>query len=242
MKILFSVYKEDFETSVVELIDSVWVQTDWSAAKITEHLDSYDGFHSVIVFGEHLSFFDYYCFFDTYNELLAKIRTIPYGENQNKLIRTPYLFRVSKSNPGNEDFPEYPNDSHQYLFELEYYKCGAGGFGTIILWAAAHPLEMVFIGGVVYDFCKWLFSKILCGIEKKRSTSDIRPVVLNTKRLYQNFSKATSFKVADCQITKFHRLSVGVFHVTIRTSTDMRYKLKCKANGTIEALEEITKV
>lgn len=240
MRILFSVFTEDRETGNIEIITSVWVQTNWTAQQIDQHIGLFDGFRSNIVIGEHLSFFDYYCFFADVGALIQKIKSIPNHDKHDNHTHTPSVFRVHKFNPGNTDTPQYPSNSSCFLYNLERYECGVSGFTAIACWASAHPLEMMFIGGLVYDFSKWAISRVLRCFRLKTATTDTRPLVLNTKKLYRNFSKATGICVDDCQITKFHRLRAGVFHVAIRTSEDKKYKLKCNANGTVESLEEIT--
>ena len=240
MKILFSVYKEDHGTSEIEFIDSVWVQTAWSAEEIDDYLGMHEGFHSEIVIGEQLSFFDYYCFFDDYDELIKKIKSIPSSDNEAKCIRFPRVFRMRQTDAGDVDVPECPSDKNRYICTLDRYECGASGFAAIVLWAASHPIEMVFIGGMLYDFFKWTISKVMVLLGIKHSNNVIRPIILNTKKLYRNFSKITNTDIRDCQITKINRLKTGVFHVKIYTGAGKRFKIRCYANGKIDMIEEIT--
>lgn len=240
MRILFSVYKEEPATYNHELIDAVWIHTNWSAEEIEKHLALNEGFRAEIAIGEHLSFYDYYCFFEDCEELISRIKSIPSGFNDTKHTRTPTIFRIRETEPDSADSFSYPDDNHQFLFVLKRFECGASGFAAISLWAASHPLEMVFIGGIVYDFAKWAISKIRCFLGIKKHTEVIRPMILNTKKLYRNFAKVTNTKVRDCQIIKINRVNVGVFHVKIRTGTGKRFKLKCYASGKIESIEEVS--
>jgi len=242
MKILFSVYKEEFETSETDFIDSVWVQTDWSAEKINQYLGMHEGYRSEIVIGEQLSFIDYYCFFDNTDTLLKKIKSIPSCNDDVRCIRFPYVFRVRQTDAGAVDLPDYLHNKNSYIYALDHYECGASGFAAIVLWAASHPIEMVFIGGVLYDFSKWTISKVMMLLGMKHSSIAIRPIILNTKKLYRNFSKTTNINIRDCQITKINRLKTGVFHVKIYTGAGKRFKLRCYANGKIDMMEEITNV
>lgn len=241
MKICFSVYSEDIGTGNIVSIYSLWVQTNWSVQEIEEHIDLHDGFRSQIVVGERLSFFDYYCFFDDCDGLIDKIKTIPNNGKKNSTYRTPLAFRVSNFDPDSANAPDYPSDEHCHLYNLTRHECGASGFGEVVYWAAAHPIEMMFIGGIIYDFTKWFGSRVLECVGMKKRTASNPPMLLNTKKLYRNFSKITKIDENDCQITKFHRLRVGVFRVQMRTLTGREYKLSCTASGKIESLEEITK-
>ena len=239
MKILFSVNKEDYDTGSIEHVESVLVQTNWSALQIDNHIALYDGFRSEVTIGEQFSVFTYYCYFDLCDDLIEKIRTIPNADTGEKHIRTPLLFRIRTFDPGDTDAPEYPEDDHQYLFDLSRYECGASGFEAIVFWAASHPIEMVFIGGALYDTFKWLVGKILACCGAKRANTTMRPIVLNTKRLYKNFARLTHSNLRNCQITKINRLQVGIFHVKMCTTEGKQFKLKCYANGKIESFEEI---
>lgn len=239
MKILFSVNKEDYETGSVEHIESVLIQTNWSLLQIDAHLNLHDGFRSEIVIGENLSVFDYYCYFEFCGELIAKIKSIPSNEAEEECSWAPTLFRVKNFNPGNADSPEYPEDNRRYLFELSRYELGVSSYEAIVLCAASHPLEMMFIGGALYDAFKWLIGKLLVCFGVKCLNTPRCPVVLNTKKLYRNFARLMQCNERDCQIIKFNRLKVGTFHVKMCTTDGKRFKLKCYVNGKIESLEEI---
>ena len=231
MKILFSVYNEDYDTGAVNLVDSLLIQTDWSCEQIENHIAIYDGFRSEVVIGDNVSFYSYYCFFDDCSLLLERIKNIPSCDNKQPRLRTPMVFRVSVYDPGNVDNIQYPNNKQCYLYNLERYECGASGFEAIAYWVASHPIAMVFIGGAIYDFAKYLIAKILICLKLKKLPAPICPVVLNTKKLYRNFGKVTNINIHECQITKLHRLSIGVFHVQIQTTTGRKFKIKSTASG-----------
>lgn len=241
MKILFSIYYEDFDTGIVKLVDSLLVQTDWSFKEIDEHIALYDGFRSEAVIGDNISFVDFYCFFEDASNLIKKIKSIPTCDCKVPRLRKPIVFRISMYDSGSTDDCRYPDTKYCCLYNLRRYECGASGYEAMAYWAASHPLEMMFIGGIVYDFTKWLIGKILVWLKLKKASAAICPVVLNTKKLYRNFGKATSININDCQITKFHRLSIGVFHVQIQTTTGQKFKIKSSFRGEILSLEEIIK-
>ncbi len=240
MRVCFSIYKEDHELGVKELVTSLWVQTNWSLQKIEEHIAVQDGFHSEMVIGENLSFFDYYCFFDDCSDLAERIKSIPNDDQEILVRRTPGILRVRKSGPDNDDAPIYPTKERCYLYNLSRYECGASGFGEVVYWASSHPLEMMFIGGVIYDVTKWLVLKALEVFKIRKHANAMPPMFLNTKRLYRNFSQSVNIRSRDCQITKLHHLKAGSFHVKMRTITNRVFKIKCNAKGKIESLEEIT--
>lgn len=239
MRVLFSVYNQDFDTDEVTLVAKKWVQTEWSFQQIEEHIALKNGFRSEVVIGDRLSFFDYYCIWNISDDLLKKIDEIPVSANDQFSLRTPRFFRVSQFYPGENWAPEYPADNSYYLYDVNRYECGANSYDALVYWAASHPLEMVFIGGLAYDTVKWAFSKIRNKLCRKQVQNAMRPVHLNTKKVYRNFSKITNINVADCQIEKSNRIKSGLFHVRIRTSTDRKFKLKCSANGSVESFEEV---
>lgn len=240
MKILFSVYIEDHETGSVELKESLWIQTNWSIEQIEKHIALHNGFRSEIAIGNNLSFFDYFCFFADYSELIRRINEIPNNEDVESCTKTPCFFRVKEFEPGCADEPLHPKNQNYFLFEIERYECGASGYEAIVYWASTHPLEMVFIGGIVYDFIKWFMSRVLRFLGLKKHVTSVRPMVLNTKNLYKNFSKVIKVKVSDCQITKINRIKAGIFHVKMRTLTGRKFKINCFSDGSIDSFEEVS--
>lgn len=241
MKILFSVYKEDYDTGIAELKESVLVNTDWSVQKIDEFIALSDGFRAEIVIGENLSFFDYYCFFEDYSFLIERIKTIHNNDSELQSKRTPNVLRVSEFNPGSVGKPFYSNGESCYLYNLERFECGASSFEEIVYWASQHPLEMMFIGGLIYDFTKWAILKVLKLLGLKNVSVSRRPVILNVKRFYRNLSTIINVETKDCQITKIIRIKNGKFKVEVRTLTNRIFITKCYANGKIETLEEMVK-
>lgn len=237
MRVLFSVYNQDFDTDEVTLIAKKWVQTDWSFQQIEKHIAITNGFRSQVVIGDRLSFFDFFFFWDLSDDLLKKIDAIPVSADNQVALRTPRFFRVRQFYPGENWAPEYPADNSYYLYDVNRYECGANSYDALVYWAASHPLEMVFIGGLVYDTVKWAFSKIRNKICRKRVQNAMRPVKINTRKVYRNFSKTTKIDVADCQIIKLDPIQSGLIHIQIRTAADEKYNLKCYKNGSIESLK-----
>lgn len=242
MKILFSIYSEDRETESVELKKTIQLQTDWSAKQIDEHIALYEGFHSEIVIGDNLSFFDYFCFYADYEDLIGRIEAIPTINHVEERMVAPRVFRVKAFDPGRPIEPNYPENDNYYLLDLNRYECGASSYSAFVYWASSHPIEMAFIFNVVYDFSKWFILRVLKYLKIIRYDRSIRPMVLNTKKLYRNFSKAVNVTAKDCQITKINRVKVGSYHVKMRTSTGRRFKLRCSSSGEIESLEEIADI
>lgn len=241
MRILFSVYIEDCETGKVDFKESIWVRTDWTVQEIENHVALLTGFRSDIAIGEHLSFFDYYCFFADYSALIKRIKAIPKGADTETPKHTPNVFRVIDFDPGDVVVPEYPVGKRCYLYNLERYECGASSYEALVYWASSHPFEMMFIGGLIFDFSKWLLLKLLTLFGFRKNPTAMRPLILNAKKLYRNFSKITKIKIKDCQITKLNSVKANTFHVLLRTSTNRSFKLKCHANGSIESIEELSK-
>lgn len=240
MKALFSVYIEDHETGNIELKESFWVQTNWSIEQIEKHIALYNGFRSEIAIGDNLSFFDYFCYFADYNEIISRIKEIPNNTIVENRRKNPCIFRVTKFDPGYADAPVYPQNQNYYLFEIDRYECGASGYEAIVYWASTHPLEMVFIGGVIFDITKWFLSRVLRFFGLNKHIKPARPEVLNTKNLYRNFSKVIKENVSHCQITKINRIKTGTFHVKMRTLTGKGFMIKCFWDGSIDSFEEIT--
>ena len=241
MKILLSLYEEDHDTGNHSLVFSKWISTDWNITQIDDYLELHEGFHSELTIGQNLSFWDIFCFFSNIQELVARIEKIPATMQEDTNPITPTFLRVSEYNPGNTDNAEYPDLHSVFLYSVSRYECGASGYEAVVYWMSTHPLEMMFIGGIVYDGCKSLLRKALRAVNVRFPGTSQRPMALRVKRLYKNFERITHIKTSECQIVKLKRMKTGVFSLIIRTSTNEKYKVQCLANGKIKLVEIVVK-
>jgi len=244
MKILFTVYDEDHETEERVLRFSKIISTDMEIEEIDDKLQLYDGFHSMLVAGESLTFWDIYCFFDITQDVIEKINNIPKSQKENSKGKEPKVLCIEEFDPGNADAPIYPDRKMCFIYRITRYECGASGFDAIVIWASNHPWLMVFIGGLVWDMTKLFLQCVgkllrnVCGYKIRQSTIKVRKKVVcfEVAKFYRNFSRLTNLAKRDCQIVCLKRIKGGNFEVHVRTINDSYFVVKSKFNGKISSL------
>jgi len=239
MKILMSIYNEEVFSDDHFLVFSEWVSTDWSIAQIQDYLELYEGFRSELTVGQNLSFWDIFCFYEDIQELIAKIKKIPIAVQENMDSVSPMFLRANEYDSNSEKCIEDSEDHNLFLYSIGRFECGASGYESIVYWMSAHPVEMMFIGGLVYDACKSFLGKVLEHFNIQFSQDTRRPVFLMIRQFYKNFEKITHIKAKECQIVKLKRMKTGVFSLIVRTSTNKQYKVQSLATGKIKSLEII---
>ena len=244
MKILFTVYKEEYDTGERMLEFTKTILTDMNIEEIDNGLQLYEGFHSVLEVGDNLTFWDIYCFWDITQDIIERINNISISKMSTISQKEPNVLHIEEYNPGNADTPCYPDRSKCFMYRLTRYECGASGFNEIVIWASNHPWLMVFIGGFIWDITKSIFTcigKVLNNIlGHKKNTRTIREhkqtVYFAVAKFYHNFSKMANLDKADCQIVYLKRIRGGNFEVHVRTVKNEHYVVKCTCSGKINFL------
>lgn len=244
MKILFSVYFEDHETDENELLYTRTVETNLKIEEIDTLLQIYDGFHSVLEVGRNLCFWDIYCFFANIDDLKEKISSIPAHTSEIKDYVLPEIIVIKCFNPGNSGSEFYPDDENCFAYRIVRYECGASGFESIVMFAADHPWLMVFIGGAIWDFTKYLWNKLMKLFKKRNSVvnkrnSHEKTVCFSVKKCYQSFFEMTKIPYEDCQIVFLKRTKNNIFDVRIRTINNECFNMKCTRKGKITSMKPV---
>ena len=164
MKVLFSLYRENPETEESQLVHFRLLESTLTVEEIDGRLQLYEGFRSDLTVGERLCFWDIYCFFDDVEAVWARIEGIPVSPGASAPRRFPRAFILETFNPGNSDDPFYPDENACAAYRARRFERGASGFEQVVLWAAGHSIEMLFIGGAVWDTVKWIGSRLFRGI------------------------------------------------------------------------------
>lgn len=242
MKILFSIYSEDYETEEKNLLYSRVVNTDMSINDVNTLLQLHEGFHSVLEVGHHLCFWDIYCFFSNTDDLQQKISTIPLNSTPAKNSRLPNVLIIEQFNPGNADNAFLPDIDDCFAYRLTRYECGASSFDAIVMFASSHPWLMVFIGGALWDCTKFLGSRLRKILKRRFGLVDKngfqkRVACLSINRFYRNFSNATKIPVDDFQIVFLNRRKNNVYDVRVRTANNECFHVKCSGRGQISSIK-----
>lgn len=244
MRMLFSLYKKDYETSTVTAVYSKWIYVE-SAIKsieaVEKHFQYNGGYWYEAFLGQNLSFCDFFCFFNDINAIISIVEGLSYEASKVEPARFPRLLRIHENEKEATDISENDNLKNVFLYYRSRYECGAQGTEDIIYWMSDHPVEMIFIAGFLWDCTKWSFIKIKNALFRKNTVRSTKTTcVLPTKRIYRNFEKITKIKAKDCQIIKLKQNNKGKIRLAIRTVNNEVFKICCLADGTIETITPIS--
>ena len=236
MKIDFSVFNEDTETSRATLINTKCIQTDWSIDEIDRHFDITEGFHYEVQWGQTIAFWEIYSYCKGAQYFINKIDSIPKSSKIQSRVKYPILTWVEESD--GYLLGELRNTKKQKLYFCEFSReeLGLSGYSAITLWMASHPLEMVFIAGQIWDMTKWIFKKLFSLLfRKSKSITLQRRELFYVKRFFRNFTTFTKVSASDAQIISMRKLQTGLFELIIRTGENEEYKVKCDSKGSIQS-------
>ena len=248
MKIVFSLYKEDYESAAKTLFFTKVVNTDLSLEQIDKILQVYDGFHSCLEGGQNILFWDIYSYFLDLDSLKERINSIPISiDNQPAVIERPIVLALEEFDPGSVSDPSYPKSHSYFLLQIKRYECGANS-ADAILWVAqfvsAHPILMIFISGQIWDTTKWLFEKISTLVASRPKSNQSEKVSPNNRQLFfypnkffRNFKRLTSIKKRNYQIVGLAPKKQNYYIVHVRTLSNERYIVHCTYNGKIISLK-----
>lgn len=234
MKILFSVYKEDKDSEEVTFVYRECIITDVTIQDIDKKLNLYDGFHYDLIVGQTICFWDIYCFFDDYNDIIDKIISITRVEEKENSYKESKVLLMEPYDPGDVGDAKLPDFEKTFLFKLNRYECGANSYEAVILWFCEHPLAFA----MMYDSFKFAIRHIFRAL--KINTWDWMNksyVYLNIDSFYKNFSKAVQKKREHCQIIYIHTNDRDDIDVTVRTIDGEKYYVKSNARGKINGLK-----
>ena len=208
MKVLFSLYYENYSAQERTIYFSKWVETDWAYTKIEQYLNIKDGFHSQCIIGNNLSFWDIYSFYDDIESIAKRIDHIPANGNNIQNHRLPTFIRIQEYNQIALDKIKHRNTQSIFICSIKQFECGANGYEAIVAWMASHPFEMIFIAGVVYDSVKWLIRKLF---NKKSVYKEgvifSKPLVFQVKKFYKRFGELINTAPSDCQTLDLRKSS-----------------------------------
>lgn len=248
MRILFSVFLEDFDTRIKQLCFSDIVETELTLSKVDEHLQIYDHFHSNLEVGMDLAFWDIYCFNDEALEVVDRIKTIPAGTSAISLMKDPKIIEIQEYDPGNTDSAVYPDTKDILFFTLSRYECGASGFSATIAYIVSKPLLIGLAINFTYDICKMAVKKFRSVFLRKKDTAkrekSSKTYYFRARRFYRNFTRTTNIDQSNCQIVYLKRIKGEKYKVVVRTTSKEIFEVNAGCTGKIYgiALTDASKV
>ncbi len=236
-KIVFNVYEEDRITGLKTHKYSILLRTTLTATEVVDLLEVCEGFSVYVIEGIALSFVDFSCFFIPSEYVISKLKCIPTA-NEEPQISLPDKCVISVESENNEEV--LIRDKNELAYIYSRYECGASGFGeTVLQWVTGHPIEMIFIGGWLWDRVKdirsFLRNKIL-----KRSPANGKdaPIIFSPRKFHKNLAKLMNIDPFYFQIIGISPLSQGKHTINVRTIKDDEYIVVAKANGDIVSIEK----
>ena len=247
MQLLFSLYKEDYDTSAATLVYSKWICVESgirSIEAVENHFQYNSGYRYEAFLGHNLSFCDFYCFFQDAKELIPIIESLNNEAVANcraKKTRFPRYIRILEDEPATTVLSENDNLDGIFLYYRSRYECGAQGTNDIIYWMSTHPVEMAFIGGFLWDRAKDVFTIIKNVLFRKAPVKVTQKnCKLPTKKIYRNFESVTKIKAKDCQIIRIKQNNKGKIRLVIRTINNELFKVCSFSDCTIESIAPFT--
>lgn len=248
MKILFSLYNANYDTSETTLVYSKWicVESGIEAIKtiIGTHFAFNGGYQYEAYLGQNLSFCDFYCFFHNAKDLIPTVESLDDPACKTEQPRFPSVLRICEDEQQAAEIIEGNNQQNVFLYYRSRYECGASGLEDILLQVISNPFIIFFkicIDGFIWDFTKRVFSRIKTAIVGKKSKKPVdNEFVFRAKKFYKNFENLTKIKTEDCQIISFKKKKKGKYQITVRTIKNELYKVRSMSNGIIESIEPIS--
>ena len=231
-KIVLRVYQEERFTGEKKLMYSDVIVTEITASEIIDFLQVDDGFSVCIVEGNVLSFLDFSCIAVQADKVVSRLKEVPVAEETPETY-LPGRCILSVTEECNEAPLVRPGQELVYI--CNRVECGASGFEeTVIAWAAGHPIAMIFIGGLLWDWTKELWHKIKCRLGfRSTNTEGAAPIAFSPKKFHKNLSQLLNLGRNDFQIIKIGRVKRGEHKVLIRIIKNETYEVTADTNGKI---------
>ena len=242
MKIVFSVYLEDFETEKKQLKFCEIVETKMTMSQLDKHLQIYDGFRSVLEVGVNIAFWDIYCFFDITNDIIDKIKKIPRDEVHKRGVAEPCVIKLQKFDPGNADTPFFPDGDSYYFYRVSRFELGASALDAIVALIQNDPILVRVLSTIIFELIKNIWSKLCIklfpGKEYKNKYTK-QTLYFSTKKFYRNFELIANINKSDCQIVGLQKIKGNRYKVRVRTIHNECYEIQSTFRGKILQLNLI---
>lgn len=247
MRMLFSLYKEDYDTSAVTVVYSKWICVE-SAIKsieaVEKHFQYNGGYRYEAFMGQNLSFCDFYCFFQDAKDLIPIIESLNidhFERTEAENARFSKYIRILEDEQATAKVSENDKLNGVFLYYRSRYECGAQGLEDIVYLINSNPIANIVVNGFLWDCIKWGFFRIKNALfRSKDGKSTPKTCVLPTKKIYRNFERITKINAKDCQIIKIKQTNKGKIRLVIRTVNNEVFKVCCAADGTIESITPIS--
>lgn len=240
MRIIFSVFTEDYNTQVRKLCFSKLIETSMTIEQIDSYLQIYDLFHSELEVGVNLAFWDIYCFGNFEQEIIGKIKSIPLSKSEKEIKKEPRILKIEEFDPGNTDVPFYPDLSTCYFYRVSRYECGASSFDAMVAYIVENSILSNVVSSVIFRLLEKMFSSIIEMFKlDKKNKNRIRKrkkLYFSIKDFYKNFYQMTNIRKFDCQIVELNKKENKGYYIRVRTVKNECYEVEADYRGRIKSL------
>ena len=235
-KIIFNLYEENIANESKTLRYSTLLLTELTATAVVEHLNVHDGFSVHVIEGVVLSFVDFSCIQVSPNYVISALANITTTNTPPQINLPNKCILCFDSEINGDVLSRHPNE---LVYTCDRFECGASGFAEAIThWVESHPIEMIFIGGLIWDKTKDFYHFLRNKLFKTSSTNNTpAPIVFSPKKFHKKLAAYMNIDSFSFQITDISRLKRGQHIIIIRTIKNDEYTVTAKVNGDIISMK-----
>lgn len=231
---IITIYEENRATSEKKEVFTCTKTTTWTMEQVAALFDYNDSFHITQIDGAVLSFIDFTYFFEVDAKIFDKIESIS-TTNTSPRIKLPTTSLIRFEEEFNDDL--ISRHSNELVYVTHRTECGASGYSELTIWASIHPLEMMFIGGMVYDLFKIAIKKLCSIIIKQRANIELKNncnyIRFSPKKFHKNFSRLVGINETDMQIYQIDKVNIETHNIKVRTIDNQKFNVKINTKGKI---------
>lgn len=235
-KIIFTVYKESISSNTIEKLYQKTIISNISINYIKDYLNFNDGFRLSIVFGDILSFVDFYCINIKPERVIDKISILK-SSNQSISINMPekvLLKSITEHNARTKNIPD-----GIILYGINRFENGASSFSEMIIYVAANdPILFSLILSMLYDCAKKIFKNMHRGCIKETTIG-----IINIKKFYISLGNITNTSWKDWQIINYGKITkTKHINIKVRNINSDEYVIKCNHKMKIISIKQTKKI
>lgn len=236
-RIVFNLYKEEIETGSKTLEYSTLLTTRLTATAVIDLLKVDEGFSVHVVEGIALSFVDFTCINVSIKYVVFRLKTIP-SVSEKPQINLPGKCLIRSKSEINDEV--LLRDKNELVYTYDRFECGASGFGeTVLQWVAEHPIEMIFVGGWIWDRTKDIWVFLRNKLFKTVSIYDEdAPIIFSPKRFHKKLAKLMNIDPFYFQIIGISPVTRGKHVINVRTIKNEEYIVVAKVKGDIISIKK----
>lgn len=236
-RIVFNLYEEDIETGIKTLKYSTLLTTRLTATAVIDQLKVDDGFSAHVVEGVVLSFVDFSCIHVSPEYVVSGLKTIP-SVNEEPQINLPGKCMIRFKSEINDEV--LLRDKNELVHIYDRFECGASGLKeTVLQWVVEHPIEMIFVGGWIWDRTKDIWGFLRSKLFKSVSVNDKDdPIIFSPKKFHKKLARLMNIDSFYFQIIGISPVVRGKHVINVRTIKNKEYIVVAKANGDIISIKK----